>query len=167
MDHPNSPSHDRILIETLDKEFARLHERSCRLVQHLPQNLLYTSESEAAEWSCVGENLIRCAAIVEQTCGGFMSNLWDDPFEWTLAETLSTSENVNEYFSEVENTRRKTFLRFTTDSELLKDIATPSGEQRPIVELLIETLVRAASHQGEAIGATKMLSDARPPGVII
>jgi hypothetical protein len=169
MDQPNSPSHDRILIERLDNEFARLHERSCGLVQHLPQNLLYTpgGKSEAPGWSSVGENVIRCAAVVEQTCGGFLSNLWDDPFEWTLAEALSSSENVYEYLGEVESTRQKTFLRFTRDSELLKDIATPSGDLRPMVEVLIETLVRAATHQGEAFGAAKMLFDGRAPGVII
>jgi hypothetical protein len=169
MVNSNSPSHDRILIELLDKEFARIHERSCSLIQHIPQNLLYASnvESPGAEWSSIGENVIRCAAVVEQTCGGFTSNLWDDPFEWTLPETLSSSDNVTEYLKEAEITRQKTFLRFNNDGELLKDIATPSGELRPIVEVLVETLVRAASHHGQAIGAAKMLFDERVPGVII
>ena len=55
--------------------------------------------------SC-GEQVLRSAAIVEQTFGGLTANLWDDPFEWTLPETLSTSAKVIEYLNEVEATRQ-------------------------------------------------------------
>ncbi|MCV4777710.1 hypothetical protein OFM21_33535, partial [Escherichia coli] len=44
-----------------------------------------------------GEYLLRAAAAVEQTAGGITRRLWDDPFEWTLPEKLSTKELVAEY----------------------------------------------------------------------
>ena len=40
-------------------------------------------------FSC-GEYILRSAAAVEQTFGGITTRLWDDPFEWTLPEALST-----------------------------------------------------------------------------
>jgi hypothetical protein len=40
-------------------------------------------EQPATGDSC-GEQVLRSAAIVEQSFGGLTANLWDDPFEWTL-----------------------------------------------------------------------------------
>ncbi|MEJ7710776.1 MAG: hypothetical protein WKF84_13135 [Pyrinomonadaceae bacterium] len=70
---------------------------------------------------------MRSAATVEQTCGGISSNLWDDPFEWTLPESLPTSSSVLEYLSEVEATRARTFNLIREDSDLNKQIMTPSS----------------------------------------
>ena len=97
------------------------------------------------------ESILRGAAIVEQTFGGITANLWDDPFEWTLPETLDTCQRVVEYLEEVEATRRRAFEGFATDTELLKKVAVPSGELQTLLSLLLDTLVRAVDYQGRAI----------------
>ena len=167
MDQAISPRDNLVLVRTLDREFLRLHQQLLRLVDILPQEELYSNNSGSLEWSAIGETLLRSAAIVEQTCGGFMSSLWDDPFEWTLPETLNTNDSIKEYFGEVESTRLKTFSRFLSDEDLFKHIAVPSGELRPVVTVLIETLVRAAEHQVRTASAAKSLSDGAAARVII
>ena len=93
---------------------------------------------------------MRSAAAVEQTCGGLTANLWDDPFEWTLPETLSNTDLIIEYLSEVDLTRRGAFNAIVDDSALTKYISVPSGEPRLLVSLLLETLVRASDYRGRA-----------------
>jgi hypothetical protein len=97
----------------------------------------------------VGEQVVRSARVVEQTFGGINANLWDDPFEWTLPETLTTQEQVVQYFEEVEATRGQAFARFTADHDLLKTIMTPAGETQ-LLTLLLDTLVRAGHYHLDA-----------------
>jgi hypothetical protein len=163
-------------ISTLDAQFASLHARSCAFVRVLPAEFLYRQPRMAATgetsanvgaspvYSC-GEHLLRSAACVEQTFGGVTANLWDDPFEWTLPETLSTPALVAEYLEEVEATRRRGLALVETDDELLKEIAVPSGEMRALFVLLNETLVRAAHHQGRAFATFRLFSNARLPSL--
>jgi hypothetical protein len=141
---------ERGVIESLDREFERLHARSCKLIETTPFEILYRS-SQVNGGSSVGVLVLRSAGVVEQTCGGIASNLWDDPFEWTLPETLSTTGRVIEYLSDVEQTRKHAFSCFAEDGDLLKKIATPSGEMRPLISLLLDTLVRALGLQGRAV----------------
>lgn len=150
----------REIVQSLDREFARLHLRSCAVMTNTPGEILYslTTSTETGSVPSVGENVLRCAAAVEQTFGGITSNLWDDPFEWTLPEYLTTSAKVIEHLAEVEMTRKRAFSSFDDDACLLKRVATPSGETRPLVELLLETLVRAADYQGRAVATLKLLS---------
>jgi hypothetical protein len=156
-------------ISTLDAQFAALHARSCALVRVLPVEFLYRLP-RAAEvgappvYSC-GEHLLRSAACVEQTFGGVTANLWDDPFEWTLPETLSTPALVAEYLEEVEATRRRGLALVETDDDLSKEIAMPSGEMRALFALLSETLVRAAHHQGRAFATFRLFSNERLPSL--
>jgi hypothetical protein len=91
--------------------------------------------------------------------GGLTANLWDDPFEWTLPETLSTSDRIVEYIGEVDAVRQRAFVCFVDDTDLLKYVSVPSGEPRSLFSLLIETLVRASSYQGRAIATLKILGD--------
>ena len=139
----------RVVVESLDQEFAHLHERSCNLVVAIPAENLYKSIGGVTS-SSVGENVLRSAASVEQTFGGLTANLWDDPFEWTLPETLSTPAKVLEYLEEVEQTRQRAFAAIPSDSELFKKIPLPSEEFQPLAKVLIATLVRAAGYQGRA-----------------
>ncbi len=158
----------KILISCLDEEFARLHERSQALIKIVPADKLYwqprPSSGAFPIYSC-GEHILRSAASVEQTFGGINANLWDDPFEWTLPETLRTPDHVIEYLAEVEATRRDSFERFTSDDNLAKEIAVPSGETSLLYALLSQTLSRASHHQGRAFAIFRLFSDERLPRV--
>lgn len=157
----------REIIESLDREFARLHVNSCSAVERLSADLLYTlppqsSASVAAASSgsiqSVGESILRSAAVVERTFGGITANLWDDPFEWTLPEYLSTPQSIKAHLEEVEATRQRAFESFTDDDCLLKQIAMPSGDPQALVGLLLETLVRAVEMQSQALVVLKIFS---------
>jgi hypothetical protein len=153
------------IISSLDAEFARLHGRSVALVRAVPPDQLYWQPqgSDGLLLASCGEHLLRSAAAVEQTFGGITATLWDDPFEWTLPETLSTPGLVEEYLDEVEETRRRGFALVKADAELGKEIAVPSGGMRPLAALFVETLARAAHHQGRAFAVFRLFSDARLP----
>lgn len=148
MDLPISPHDTRVFVETLDRIFLQLHHCWLDFLAGVSPNLLYQEGSNNLEWSSPGEYLLRSVATVEQTCGGLMSNLWDDPFEWTLAETLSTTDRIREYLLEVEDTRSKAFARFKSDRDLIKDISVPSGDLKPVAAVLLDAIVRAAEYYG-------------------
>jgi hypothetical protein len=156
------------LISSLDEQFARLHARSQSLIKIVPEEKLYWQPRQSSGafpvYSC-GEHLLRSAAAVEQTFGGITATLWDDPFEWTLPESLKTPARITEYLNEVEATRQRGFALFLSDDDLLKEIAVPSGAMQTLFALLIETLARAAHHQGRAFAIFKLFSDARLPRV--
>jgi len=111
--------------------------------------------------------VLRYAAAIEQTFGGITANLWDDPFEWTLPEHLSTPDKVAEHLAEVDKIRKRAFSSFVDDACLLKHVALPTVETRPLIGLLLETLVRATDYQAQALMALKILSRISPPGFII
>jgi len=156
------------LISSLDEQFARLHARSQSLIKIVPEEKLYWQPRQSSGafpvYSC-GEHLLRSAAAVEQTFGGITVNLWDDPFDWTLPESLDTPARITEYLNEVEATRQRGFALFVSDDDLLKEIAVPSGAMQTLCALLVETLERAAHHQGRAFATFRLFSDARLPRV--
>ena len=154
------------IVNSLDRGFARLHFSSCAIIESTPAALLYESGAQGSRMRSVGEGVLRCAATIEQTFGGITARLWDDPFEWTLPEYLSTPAKVLDHLGEVEATRKRAFGSFTDDSCLLQQVATPARET-PLVELLIETLVRGAYYQSEAAATLKSLSGIGSPGFII
>lgn len=98
----------------------------------------------------VGEQVLRSAAVIEQTFGGLTSNLWDDPFEWTLPETLATSALVIAHMAEIDALRQTFFRSITNDEALTKYVSVPSGESRTLIDLLLEALVRASEYRGRA-----------------
>lgn len=149
------------VIQGFDKEFARLHNRSCALIETVPAKILYEAPHAKMDIpsKSVGEYVLKSAGAVEQTFGGLNSNLWDDPFEWTLPENLSTRARVMEYLSEVEATRRHAFDGFSGDGDLFKTIMFPSGDMQPLIHLFVKTLVRAHGYQGRAIAIRGMLSN--------
>jgi hypothetical protein len=157
------------IVRGLDEQFARLHERSVRLVQAVPfEKLYWQPEVFRARtfpvYSC-GEHILRSAAAVEQTFGGITVNLWDDPFEWTLPESLPAPPDVVRYLEEAEATRRRAFEFFKSDEDLAREIAVPSGETRTLFALVSETLARASHHQGRAYATFRLFSDVRLPRV--
>lgn len=149
MDH-DSP---RALLDHLDRAFARLINNLKQLVNSVAPDLLYQRTAGAS----IGENLLRSAAALEQTFGGLTANLWDDPFEWTLPETLSSAELINEYLAEVDAARERTFRSIAGDRELTKYISGPSGEPCQLFAVLLETLAKANDYHGRAVASLKML----------
>src|SRR5215203_3258957 len=144
----------REVLNELDREFQGLIESLKQLVRSLPPDLLYRNPPAIT----VGESVLRSAAAVEQTCGGLTTNLWDDPFEWTLPETLSNSDLIVDYLSEVDVARQRMFKAIGSDDALSKYVSVPSGEPRPLGGLLLETLVVAGDYRGRAIATIKILS---------
>src|ERR671917_2361631 len=143
------------IVRGLDEEFARLHGRSLALARAVPAERLYWQPERGPgartfpAYSC-GEHLLRSAAAVEQTFGGITVNLWDDPFEWTLPESLPAPADVARYLEEAEATRRRAFEFLRSDADLSKEIAAPPSGMRTLFSLAVETLGRAAHHQGRA-----------------
>jgi hypothetical protein len=123
---------DREIVQHIDEAFAALIVSLKDLARSVPP-----------------ENLVRSAAAIEQMCGGLTANLWDDPFEWTLPETLSNANRIIEYLSEVDLARQRAFNSID-DGALTKYIAVPSGESRLLIGLLLETLIRASEFRGRA-----------------
>jgi hypothetical protein len=145
----------RQLVENLDAEFAEIHRTSFELISTLSAESLYQRSAAGSTDSC-GEQVLRCAAAIEQSFGGLTANLWDDPFEWTLPETLSTPNKVLEYLGEVEDMRNHSFRALCDDADLAKEIVTPVGRTQ-ILAFLLDTLNRARHHQQRAIAAFELV----------
>lgn len=144
---------DREIVQHLDQEFAALLTSLKDLASSVPTNLIYRNPPAIT----IGECVLRSAAKIEQACGGLTSNLWDDPFEWTLPETLSNSDLIVDYLSEVDRLRQLALNSISDDSALTKYISAPAGE-RQLVNLLLETLIEASDYRGRAVATVKILS---------
>ncbi|MEJ7615787.1 MAG: hypothetical protein WKF30_02165 [Pyrinomonadaceae bacterium] len=92
-----------------------------------------------------------------------LPNLWDDPFEWTLPESLPSPARVVAYLSEVETTRARTFAMFMDDRDLGQEIMAPSGQMMTLFSALIETLARASHYQGRAYATFRLFSESPLP----
>jgi hypothetical protein len=154
-----------LLLDSFNQEFTRLNERALLLLRPVPADKLYWQPRQATGGPPVysfGEYLLRSAGVVEQTFGGLTAGLWDDPFEWTLPETLSTPDKVREYLGEVEATRRRGCALLPDDSALNKEIMAPGG-LIVLGRLLSGTLARAFYYQGCAAATLRLFSDAPLP----
>lgn len=136
----------RAVVESLEREFALIDSRTRNLLRRITGEMLYRPADLPGFTTSVGELILKSAGAVEQTCGGLNANLWDDPFEWTLPETLSTPALVDEYLDEVTHARNQCFARLKDDEDLKKFIALPGDERQPLIQLLWETLLRAAGN---------------------
>jgi len=149
----------RARIHELDSRFASLHLSLCELASSISAETRDgASGRQLRPLDSIRENVLRSAAVIEQTFGGITANLWDDPFEWTLPETLNTPERIVEYLEEVEATRRRAFAGMANDSELLQEVVVPSGERRTLVSLLNETISRATSYHNRALEIRDLLA---------
>lgn len=155
------------VINTFDEQFLRLHLRSFGLIQKIPQEKLFWQPFKKDALfpinSC-GEYILRSAGAVEQTFGGITTRLWDDPFEWTLPEKLSTNELILEYLNEVEETRKKGFAFFQSDDDLRREMPAPE-QLKSIARILLETSARAENYQGRAFAVFQMFSDEKLPQI--
>ncbi|MCP9494770.1 MAG: hypothetical protein MSG64_09980 [Pyrinomonadaceae bacterium MAG19_C2-C3] len=155
------------LIGVFDEQFTRIHIASCLFIETVPPELLYLQPRSSAMlpvYSC-GEYVLRSAGKVEQTFGGITANLWDDPFEWTLPETLPRTSDIIDYLNEAEAMRGRGFAVLNTDADLNKEIAVPSGERETLLRLIVDTLRCAAHYQGRAFATLRFLCDAKLPAV--
>lgn len=154
-------------IEVFNRQFDLLNTRSKDLLALVPDEKLFRKPRELSQtfamFSC-GEYVLRSAGAIEQTFGGITTRLWDDPFEWTLPEELSTSILMTEYLAEVEETRLKGFALFKSDADLQKEMPAPE-KLKTIFEILLDTIARAAHFQGRAFAVFQMLSDEKLPRV--
>lgn len=150
----------RDFIEIFDRQYQALHRRSCEIIQKTPEEKLYWQPRQTNALfpaNSVGELLLRSAGAVEQAFGGIATRLWDDPFEWTLPEALSTGALVLQYLEEAENARRKGFALFRTDEDLRREIPAPE-KLKSLFEILLETILRAENFQGRAQSIYRMFS---------
>ncbi len=155
----------KTFIESFDRQFLQIHSRSCELVRKIPDEKLFWQPRETDALfpvnSC-GEYILRSAGKVEQTFGGLTTKLWDDPFEWTLPEQLSSGDLISEYLNEVEVTRKKGFSLLNSDEDLRRELPAPE-KLKTIFALLLETVARAEHFQGRAFAVFKMFSDEKLP----
>jgi hypothetical protein len=155
------------LIISFERRFMSLDSRSRELLKLVPDEKLFWKPRELSQtyqmFSC-GEYLLRSAGAIEQTFGGITTRLWDDPFEWTLPEELSTTNLMLDYLAEVEATRQKGFALFASDEDLRREMPAPE-KLKSIFEILIETVARAEHFQGRAFAVFQMFSDEKLPRV--
>ncbi|HUR97422.1 MAG TPA: hypothetical protein VMZ26_05065 [Pyrinomonadaceae bacterium] len=153
------------MLQSFETRFAAIHHRTIALLRVIEDCDLFRKprklERSMVMFSC-GEYILRSAAAVEQTCGGITTRLWDDPFEWTLPEQLSTTARVIEYVEEVEVERTSAFRFFDSDDDLRKQIPAPEA-LRSIFDLLLDTVGRAEHYQGRAFAVFQMLSEKKLP----
>jgi hypothetical protein len=153
------------LIDSFGDRFLSLDRRSRALIEVTPEDKLFWKPRDLAKtmamFSC-GEYILRSAAMVEKTFGGITTRLWDDPFEWTLPEALSTSANVLAYLAEVEETRAAGFGFFKSDEDLTRRIPSPE-KLRTLFDILLETVAHAEHFQGRAFALFQVFSDKKLP----
>jgi hypothetical protein len=150
----------KTFIEIFDRRFTEIHIRSRKIIENTPDEKLFRQPSEKNALfpvHSVGEYILRSAGAVEQTFGGITTRLWDDPFEWTLPETLSTGKAVLEYLAETEATRRRGFALFHADEDLLREIPAPE-KLKSLFEILLDTIAKAENFQGRAAAVLQMFS---------
>ena len=152
-------------LDLIERRFAELDRRSRELLTLLNDQTLYLRPTETVNamvpFSC-GEFIVRSAAKVEQTFGGITTRLWDDPFEWTLPEKLSTVEGVREYLDEVTTIRQHGLAFLTSDSDLLREIPSPE-KQRNLGEILLETIAFSEHFLGRAYSIYQTITLNTPP----
>jgi len=148
-------------LTIFDAQFENLHARLCEIIEKTPNEKLFWQPLEVdAPFpvnSC-GAYILRSAGTIEQTFNGITAKLWDDPFEWTLPESLSTGSLILEYLAEVEATRRRGFAFFQSDADLSRELPAPE-KLKTIFEILLEANARAENFQGRALAIFRLFSD--------
>ena len=147
----------KISLGSLEHEFAALLSALTAFVREVPDELIYR-DPNGVGGTTVGETVVKSAAVLEQTFGGLTSNLWDDPFEWTLPETLASRSLIIQYLDEVDVARQRAFAFLSDDKALAKIVSVPFDGQVSVLDLLERTLNRAASYQNEAAAILKNFS---------
>jgi hypothetical protein len=147
----------RTQIEALERQFVDLDRRQRKLLESTSDELLFWSPVDSADSMItlsVGGAVIRSAAMIEQAFLGLTRRLWDDPFEWTLPEKLSTRAAISVYLDEVAQTRQSGLGFLKSDDDLGRQLPAPE-ELKPVLLVLVEAIARAENSlgRGEAIAS--------------
>jgi hypothetical protein len=154
-----------MLIDTLNNHFADLDKRQRRLINKVPDEKLFWTPVSTADTMLllsVGGAVLRSASMVEQAFLGITRRLWDDPFEWTLPEKLSTKASINEYLDEVASTRTNGLSFITSDSDLSRQLPAPES-LKPILQILVESIARSENFLGRGEAVYKLVERASAP----
>jgi hypothetical protein len=148
----------RAVIDSLNGHFERIDSRQRAILNSTEEkNLFWTpaAVSDSMITLSVGGSILRSGAMVEQVFLGLTRRLWDDPFEWTLPEKLSTRAAITGYLDEVAQTRQSGFQFLESDADLARMLPAPET-LKPIGDVLIEALVKASRHLGTAEAILKL-----------
>ena len=149
-----------MLIDVLGEQFEDIDKRQRSLIARVTaENLFWTpfSTAETMITLSVGGVVLRSAAMVEQAFLGITRRLWDDPFEWTLPEELSTKEDIIEYLDEVASTRQNGLAFITSDTDLSRQLPAPK-DLKPILQVLIAAIARSENYLGRGETIVKLIS---------
>ena len=130
-------------ITWFDQEFKNLEDAWRELIESIDEAHFYSPTQQ--QLFPAPEQILRSARIVEQTFGGITANLWDDPFEWTLPETLTSKNKLIAYLDEARAARKRGFKLLSDDQDLMKWIMTPRGPME-LRSLLLDAFVRASHY---------------------
>jgi hypothetical protein len=150
----------RTLIESLEAQFAHIDVRQRTLLQKTPDEKLFWTPIPAADTLITlstGGAILRSAAKIEQVFLGLTRRLWDDPFEWTLPEKLSSKEAISEYLDEVVMTRTGGMAFLTSDADLPRLLPAPE-DLKPIFQVLIESIAEAENFLGRGEVILKLMA---------
>lgn len=143
----------KTLINSFESQFENLDKRLRILIKKTPDKLLFFQPPEIAlefPVNSVGNFVLRSAGKIEQTFNGITAKLWDDPFEWTLPETLSTGDLILEYLNETEKIRQRVFFVLKSDEDLRRELPAPE-KLKTLFEVLLETISEAENFNGRAV----------------
>jgi hypothetical protein len=150
----------RTLIESLDSHFAYIDSRQRILLEKIPDEKLFwtpISTGDTLITLSIGGAVLRSAAKIEQAFLGLTRRLWDDPFEWTLPEKLSSKAAIIEYLDEVTATRKGGLLFLTSDADLSRLLPAPE-DLKPILRVLVESIAHAENFLGRGEAVFRLIS---------
>jgi hypothetical protein len=151
----------RTLIEDLGSQFANIDRCQRELLDKTPDDKLFwtpVSTADTLVLMSVGGAILRSAAMVEQAFLGMTRRLWDDPFEWTLPEKLSTKDSMSEYLNEVVDTRNAGLAFLTSDSDLSKQLPAPDA-LKSILAVLVAAVASSENYLGRGEAIYRLLSE--------
>jgi hypothetical protein len=149
-----------MLVDTLKASFESIDRRQRSLLATAADDKLFwtpVSTSDTLILLSVGGSVLRSGAMVEQAFLGITRRLWDDPFEWTLPEKLSTKEAIAGYLDEVAATRDQGLSFISSDADLARQLPAPES-LKPILQVLIESIARAENYLGRGEAVAKIVS---------